>query len=45
MDDRRTEMVDGPSGPLEVPGAGHALLPEQPDLVSAAVVEWLEGRR
>jgi pimeloyl-ACP methyl ester carboxylesterase len=26
---------------LEIPGAGHAILPEQPRLVSAAVVAYL----
>ena len=38
-------LLDGRATMVVVPGAGHALLPEQPELVSAAVVEWLDHRR
>ena len=37
-------LLDGRATMVVVPGAGHALLPEQPELVSAAVVEWLDHR-
>ncbi len=37
--------LDGRATMTIVPCAGHALLPEQPDLVSAAVVDWLDRRR
>jgi pimeloyl-ACP methyl ester carboxylesterase len=30
---------------VTIPGAGHALLPEQPGAVADAVVAWLERRR
>ncbi len=43
--ERIVASLDGRATMVIVPGAGHALLPEQPDLVSAAVVEWLDGRR
>ncbi len=29
---------------VTVPDAGHALLPEQPDAVAGAVLEWLRQR-
>lgn len=30
---------------LEIAGAGHALLPEQPEAVAAAILSWLDARR
>ncbi len=45
MPEAAREMADGIAGArlVTVPGAGHLTLAEQPDAVTAAMVEWLEA--
>ncbi len=38
------EMLGGRASMVTIPGAGHALLPEQPEAVAVEVLAWLNGR-
>jgi pimeloyl-ACP methyl ester carboxylesterase len=44
-----TELMAGQLGPLAtvvtIPNSGHALLPEQPEAVAAAILSWVRSRR